>query len=137
MLEPSLLLICHSPCARSFDYDSPYIVGLGQGRIIQGMDRGLMGTCLLERRRITIPPQLGYGTRGVGQIIPPNSTLVFYIRLIKLERVSCGYVLSTYRAGGIFISRRLCDVIVNSISEDIIEPILQSVQRWVGGPFLS
>lgn len=72
----------------SFDYNSPYIVALGQRRIIAGMDRGLVGTCLWERRRITIPPHLGYGERGVGKIIPPNSTLVFYIRLIKLERVS-------------------------------------------------
>lgn len=72
----------------SFDYNSPYIVALGQGRIIAGMDRGLVGTCLYERRRITFPPHLGYGERGVGEIIPPNSTLVFYIRLIKLERVS-------------------------------------------------
>ena len=74
----------------SFDYNSPYIVSLGHGRIIPGMDRGLMGTCLWERRRITIPPHLGYGERGVGKIIPGNSTLVFYIRLIKIERVRVG-----------------------------------------------
>ena len=72
----------------SFDYNSPYIVALGHGRIIAGMDRGLMGTCLWERRKITIPPHLGYGERGVGKLIGPNSTLVFYIRLIKIERVS-------------------------------------------------
>ena len=63
-------------------------MALGQGRIITGMDRGLVGTCLYERRRITLPPNLGYGERGVGELIPSNSTLVFYIRLIKLERVS-------------------------------------------------
>ena len=72
----------------SFDYDSPYIVSIGHGRIIAGMDRGLMNMCLWERRKITIPPHLGYGQRGVGQVIPPNSTLVFYVRLIKIERVS-------------------------------------------------
>ena len=72
----------------SFDYDSPYIVSLGHGRIIAGMDRGLMNMCLWERRRITIPPHLGYGQRGVGKVIPANSTLVFYVRLIKIERVS-------------------------------------------------
>ena len=71
----------------SFDYNSPYIVALGQGRIIAGMDRGLVGTCLWERRKITFPPELGYGDRGVGQMIPPNATLVFYIRMIKIERV--------------------------------------------------
>ena len=72
----------------SFDYNTPYIVALGQGRIIAGMDRGLVDMCLWERRRITIPPHLGYGARGVGSIIPPHATLVFYVRLIKIERVS-------------------------------------------------
>lgn len=72
----------------SFDYNSPYIVALGRGRIIAGMDRGLVDMCLWERRRITIPPHLGYGARGVGSIIPPHATLVFYVRLIKIERVS-------------------------------------------------
>ena len=51
------------------------------------MDRGLVDTCLWERRRITIPPHLGYGASGVGAVIPPHATLVFYIRLIKIERV--------------------------------------------------
>ena len=46
-----------------------------------------MGTCLWERRRISFPAHLGYGARGVGKTIPPNSALVFYIRLIKIERV--------------------------------------------------
>lgn len=72
----------------SFDYNTPYIVALGQGRIIAGMDRGLVGMCLWERRRITIPPHLGYGSNGVGAVIPPQATLVFYVRLINIERVS-------------------------------------------------
>ena len=78
--------MCH--IFHSFDYNSPYIVSLGHGRIIAGMDRGLMDMCLWERRRVTIPPHLGYGKRGVGQVIPPDSTLVFYTRLVKIERVS-------------------------------------------------
>ena len=72
----------------SFDYNTPYIVALGNGRIIQGMDRGLMGTCLLERRRITFPASLGYGEAGVGEKIPPNASLTFYIRMVKILRVS-------------------------------------------------
>ena len=52
------------------------------------MDRGLVDTCLWERRRITIPPHLGYGEGGVGTKIPPNATLVFYIRMVKIVRVS-------------------------------------------------
>ena len=75
----------------SFDYNSPYIVALGQGRIIPGMDRGLMGICLWERRRISFPPHLGYGSRGVGSTIPPNASLVFYVRLIKIERVGSNF----------------------------------------------
>ena len=72
----------------SFDYNTPYIVALGHQRIIPGMDRGLAGMCLWERRRVSFPPHLGYGSRGVGDTIPPNSSLVFYVRLIKIERVS-------------------------------------------------
>lgn len=44
--------------------------------------------CLWERRRVSFPPHLGYGERGVGTTIPPNASLVFYVRLIKIERVS-------------------------------------------------
>ena len=72
----------------SFDYNTPYIVALGNGLIIRGMDRGLMGTCLWERRRITFPASLGYGEAGVGEKIPPNATLTFYIRMVKIVRVS-------------------------------------------------
>lgn len=84
--KPAIKLLSCVMC--SFDYNSPYIVALGHGRIIPGMDRGLMGTCLWERRKISFPPHLGYGARGVGNVIPPNAHLVFYIRLIKIERVS-------------------------------------------------
>ena len=51
------------------------------------MDRGLVGTCLYERRRITFPASLGYGETGVGEKIPPNATLTFYIRMVKILRV--------------------------------------------------
>ena len=77
----------HFSTTSSFDYNAPYVVSLGRKRIIAGMDQGLVDMCLWERRRITIPPHLGYGSRGVGSIIPPDATLVFYVRLIKIERV--------------------------------------------------
>ena len=75
---------------------------LGHSRIIPGMDRGLMGTCLWERRRISFPPHLGYGTRGVGDTIPPNASLVFYIRMIKIERVNIFYAPCLYQYECIF-----------------------------------
>ena len=61
---------------------------MGQKKIIAGMDRGLIGTCIGERRRITIPPHLAYGKEGVDDKIPPDSTLVFYIKLLNIERVN-------------------------------------------------
>lgn len=96
---PEVTIECMVVSLYSFDYNTPYIVSLGHGRIIAGMDRGLMDMCLWERRRVTIPPHLGYGRRGVGQVIPANSTLIFYTRLIKIERVSqfvvCDHTLGT------------------------------------------
>ena len=56
------------------------------------MDQGLVGTCLFERRRITFPASLGYGQAGVGEKIPPNATLTFYIRMVKIVRVSIACV---------------------------------------------
>ena len=81
------VVYCYNNLFNSFDYGTPYIVKLGVGRIIAGMDRGLEGTCLWERRRITLPPELGYGSRGAGKDIPPDATLIFYIRMIKIEKV--------------------------------------------------
>ena len=93
------LYILHDLCGvslYSFDYNTPYIVTLGKGYIIPGMDRGLVGTCLYERRRITFPASLGYGQNGVGEKIPPNATLTFYIRMVKIMRVNalicCSYM---------------------------------------------
>ncbi|KAI6660962.1 Peptidyl-prolyl cis-trans isomerase FKBP9-like [Oopsacas minuta] len=80
------LLSDNSVFGRSFDYNTPYITPLGDAKIIAGMDQGLIGTCLGERRRITIPPHLGYGKKGAGANIPPDSTLVFYIKLLEIER---------------------------------------------------
>jgi len=80
--------VCNASFYCSFDYNTPYIVMLGKGYIIQGMDRGLVGTCLYERRRITFPASLGYGEAGVGEKIPPNASLTFYIRMVKIVRVS-------------------------------------------------
>uniref|UniRef100_A0A1A8D6I1 peptidylprolyl isomerase n=1 Tax=Nothobranchius kadleci TaxID=1051664 RepID=A0A1A8D6I1_NOTKA len=60
-------------------------VGLiGEGRLIAGVDKGLQGMCVNERRKITVPPHLAYGDTGAGDAVPPETTLVFDIHLLDL-----------------------------------------------------
>ncbi|XP_035517241.1 peptidyl-prolyl cis-trans isomerase FKBP10 [Morone saxatilis] len=57
---------------------------LGEGRLLPGIDKGLQGMCVNERRKITVPPHLAYGDAGAGDVIPPETTLVFDIHLLDL-----------------------------------------------------
>nr|XP_020460992.1 peptidyl-prolyl cis-trans isomerase FKBP10-like [Monopterus albus] len=57
---------------------------LGEGRIIAGLDKGLQGMCVNERRTITVPPQMAYGSTGAGDAVPPDATLVFDVHLLDL-----------------------------------------------------
>lgn len=57
---------------------------LGEGRLIAGIDKGLQGMCVNERRTLTVPPHLAYGSTGAGDVIPPDATLVFDILLLDL-----------------------------------------------------
>ena len=66
----------------SYDRGEPLVFGLGAGQVIRGWDEGLVGMRVGGRRRITIPPQLGYGARGAGGVIKPNETLVFVCDLV-------------------------------------------------------
>lgn len=59
---------------------------MGAGQVIKGWDQGLLGMCEGEKRRLVIPPELGYGSAGAGEKIPPDSTLIFETELIKIER---------------------------------------------------
>lgn len=71
----------------SLDRGQPIEFVLGQGRVIKGWEQGLTGMKLGEKRRLTIPPELGYGDRNVGEgLIPPNSTLEFDVELVGLRR---------------------------------------------------
>ena len=70
----------------SHDRGRPFEVTLGQRRVIAGWEQGLQGMKVGEERKLTIPPELGYGARGAGGVIPPNATLVFEVELLDLQR---------------------------------------------------
>jgi FKBP-type peptidyl-prolyl cis-trans isomerase len=69
----------------SYQRNQPFAFTLGAGEVIKGWDQGVLGMRVGGKRRLTIPPELGYGEFGAGSLIPPNSTLVFEIELLRLE----------------------------------------------------
>ncbi|WP_420211168.1 FKBP-type peptidyl-prolyl cis-trans isomerase [Burkholderia aenigmatica] len=68
----------------SKDRNDPFAFVLDGGMVIKGWDEGVQGMKVGGVRRLTIPPQLGYGPRGAGGVIPPNATLVFEVELLAL-----------------------------------------------------
>ena len=69
----------------SWDRMEPFRFGLGGGQVIQGWDQGVAGMRVGGRRTLTIPPQLGYGSRGAGGAIAPNETLIFIVDLLDVQ----------------------------------------------------
>jgi FKBP-type peptidyl-prolyl cis-trans isomerase FkpA len=69
----------------SKDRNEPFQFKLGGRRVIAGWEEGVQGMKVGGKRKLTIPPELGYGARGAGGVIPPNATLVCEVELLEVE----------------------------------------------------
>jgi FKBP-type peptidyl-prolyl cis-trans isomerase FkpA len=69
----------------SLDRNDPFLFNLGGGQVIRGWDDGVDGMKIHGKRTLIIPPDMGYGSRGAGGVIPPNATLIFDVELLGVK----------------------------------------------------
>lgn len=69
----------------SYNRNQPFSFRIGIGQVIQGWDEGVMSMKVGEKRRLFIPANLGYGSRGAGGVIPPNANLIFDVELLQIS----------------------------------------------------
>lgn len=69
----------------SLDRGEPFSFRLGMGQVIRGWEEGVAGMKVGGKRTLVIPPELGYGARGAGSVIPPNATLLFEVELLDIR----------------------------------------------------
>ena len=70
----------------SIDRGTPFEFTLGQNSVIQGWELGVLGMKVGEKRKLTIPPELAYGSAGAGGVIPPNATLIFEVDMLGINQ---------------------------------------------------
>jgi len=70
----------------SLDRGQPFSFSLGTGQVIKGWEIGVLGMKVGEKRKLTIPSELGYGSQGAGGVIPSDATLIFEVELLSISR---------------------------------------------------